>query len=125
MLDRQKVVNFVSAKLKEQGCKAYMPYSGCKYRYGKLKCAIGHIILDEEYDENLEGFDVGGIWKEIPKSLESFAEDKPFSEDSDLSSEDDFLVKLQSCHDEADNENFYESYLSLLKKHLDMQPETV
>jgi hypothetical protein len=116
MLDKQKVVNFVSAKLKEQGCKSYDIYSGCKYRYGKLKCAIGHIIIDKEYCEEFEGLSVNDILNKISKSL------KPFM-DKSLSSEDiKFFNILQSCHDGADDDNFYESFLSLLKKQLDMQP---
>jgi hypothetical protein len=123
MLDRQKIVNFVSAKLKEQGHRSYnpsYPYPGCKYHYGKLKCAIGHIILDEEYEKDFEGSSVHDILSRVSKSL------KPFMVDGPLSYQDRiFLSLLQRCHDSATSENFYESYLSLLKEHLDMQPETV
>jgi hypothetical protein len=115
MLDKQKVVNFVSAKLKEQGCKSY-DNSGCKYRYGELKCAIGHIILDEEYYEEFESLSVKDICNKIPKSF------KPFV-DKSLSFEDcEFLLLLQNCHDDAARENFYESFLALLKQELNMQP---
>jgi hypothetical protein len=122
MLDKQKVVNFVSAKLKEQGCKSYdihneLYMNCCLYRNGKLKCAIGHLIIDEEYSKELENFNVNEILNKISKSL------KPFMDDELLSHKDGiFLSLLQRCHDSATSENFYESFLSLLKEHLDMQP---
>jgi hypothetical protein len=121
MLDKQKVVNFVSAKLKEQGRKSYAPNedSLCKYRHGKLKCAIGHIILDEEYDENLEGFGVHDIFNKIPRSLE------PFMEYDSWYIDKKFLLLLQKCHDEATKRNFYKSFLKNLSVYLDMQPETL
>jgi hypothetical protein len=116
---RQNVVNFVSAKLKEQGCKSYDIHSGCRYRHGELKCAIGHIILDEEYSEDFESFSVHDIFNKTTKSLEPFV-DKPLSL-KDI----EFLIILQSCHDDADNHNFYQSFLTKLNVYLDMQPETV
>jgi hypothetical protein len=119
MLDKQKVVNFVSAKLKEQGCKSYDIYSGCKYRHGKLKCAIGHIILDEEYSKEFESHSVKNIWNKIPNSLE------PFINDGSSYFDKKFLLLLQKCHDEATKHNFYESFLINLRAYLDMQPDKV
>jgi hypothetical protein len=123
MLDRQKIVNFVSAKLKEQGCKSYSPFSNednrCKYRHGELKCAIGHIILDEEYSETLETKPMYSVYKLCPKSFE------PFIVDGEASRDYSFLSELQACHDDADDRNFYQSYLSYLNIYLNMQPETV
>jgi hypothetical protein len=118
MLDRQKIVNFVSAKFKEQGCKAY-DNSRCKYRYGELKCAIGHLILDEEYQKSFEGKYINYIMEHCPISFEKFGSIEEFDE------EYYFLDILQKCHDDADNDNFYESFLVNLKVYLDMQPETV
>jgi hypothetical protein len=117
MLDRQKIVNFVSAKLKEQGCRSYRdynPYPGCKYRYGKLKCAIGHIILDEEYSEDLESRPMYYVYKLCPKSFE------PFIVDGEASRDRSFLSELQACHDDADDRNFYQSYLRYLNIYLNM-----
>jgi hypothetical protein len=121
MLDRQKVVNFVSAKLKEQGCKSYDTNEGnrCKYRQGTLKCAIGHIIIDEEYSEEFESHSVKIIWNKIPKSLE------PFMNDGSSYFDKKFLLLLQKCHDEATKHNFYQSFLINLRAYLDMQPDTV
>jgi hypothetical protein len=120
MLDRQKIVNFVSAKLKEQGCKSYdTNEDNCKYRYGELKCAVGHIILDEEYSEKLETKPIYSVYKLCPKSF------KPFIVDGEASRDQSFLAQLQACHDDAYDDNFYQDFLKNLTIYLDMQPETV
>jgi hypothetical protein len=119
MLDRQKIVNFVSAKLKEQGCKSYDIHSGCRYRHGELKCAVGHIIY-EEYREEFECISLYNIVNSCSNSFEKFGLSM-----EELDTEYDFLRTLQKCHDDADKDSFYQSFLTKLSAYLDMQPETV
>jgi hypothetical protein len=44
----------------------------CRYRHGELKCAVGHLITDEHYTDDLEGeslhFD-NEVHKALNKSL--------------------------------------------------------
>lgn len=54
-MNRQEVFDKVCDHLVKQKQRAYVPGSGCQYRAGKLKCAIGALIPDEDYREEMDG----------------------------------------------------------------------
>lgn len=120
MLDKQKVVDFVSEKLKQQNYGSVDEKGKCRYRFGNLKCAIGHLILDEEYKTDFDefGMTILQIFKEVPKSL------APFLIDGSIDRYDViFLNHLQVCHDLVScNSKFYETYLFNVKVKLNMVP---
>lgn len=77
LANRQEVFNFVWAKLKEQGQPSTyiknpdLPvdsYSvSCRYRGDNdCKCAVGHLIPDDEYKSSLEGKGVAYIKQYCP-----------------------------------------------------------
>ena len=65
----QQVFDYVLEKLREQGCQS--KYMGkCLYRGPDgLKCAAGHLIPDDEYDEKMEGGLLKGTYNIIYNSL--------------------------------------------------------
>lgn len=60
-MTNQELYDQVKQTLLEQGGAGYDGYGGCLYRApnGRV-CAAGALILDEFYDEKLEGLDVEG-----------------------------------------------------------------
>jgi hypothetical protein len=81
--------NFKSAKQFEGAAES------CRYRSeAGLKCAIGHLISDEHYSPNLEGWAADN-----PVILEALAKSHPQIPPSVLEAENEFLTDLQSVHD--------------------------
>lgn len=80
----QEVFDFVLGKLREQKVQARNVYNTvCAYRgAGGCKCAVGWLIPDEVYSEQMEGNRVGAL------ALEG-----GFEEHMDL------LIQLQYAHD--------------------------
>ena len=65
----QETLDFVYAKLKEQGCKSVNPATGlCAYR-GKfgIKCAIGWLIPDEKYNMEMENVSARVLVSRFPE----------------------------------------------------------
>ena len=57
-----EIIDFVEAKLTEQGCQSKNEKGECLYRGpNNTKCGIGHIISDEKYREDMEGRDIIGL----------------------------------------------------------------
>ena len=89
-----------------QGVRAVNVDGNCKYRtYGgadgaRLACALGQLIADEEYSEDLEG---QGIEREVLMAIYNSQPDLVAAEgDYDFSEPTrDFFRKLQDCHDEC------------------------
>jgi hypothetical protein len=51
----QQVFDYVVEKLREQGCQSISEGGNCLYRGPNgLKCAAGHLIPDDKYDERME-----------------------------------------------------------------------
>jgi hypothetical protein len=58
----QEIFETVVKALALQGERSYYPDQGCFYRHPEgLKCAVGHLIPDEEYDQCMEGSAVSSI----------------------------------------------------------------
>jgi hypothetical protein len=93
MLTQQEIFNRVYTGLKAQGFKRSLSgpddaVSRCRYRgEDGLKCAIGHLIPDEKYEEGLEGL------------CASVVEVRNASGTSGI--DWNFLDDLQVCHDEG------------------------
>jgi len=77
----------------------------CRYRYGNsLKCAIGHCIDDEFYDEEFEGQTTGNldVYNALIKSNSNL--------NPEITLSAVFLKKLQNSHDQADDQDFQQSF---------------
>lgn len=101
MLDRQEVFNTVYTKLREQGKRSIVlegTRQRCMYRgEGGTRCAIGHLIPDELYSEELEGQTVGQICSDPEKANIVEVLNKVFGEITELDIH--FLNALQFAHD--------------------------
>jgi tRNA(Met) C34 N-acetyltransferase TmcA len=91
MLTKQEIFNKAYAGLKAQGFQRAVrdagPLAICQYRgRNGLKCAIGHLIPDENYCPTLEG---KGAELLVVREAANIPLDVPIS----------FLVDLQTCHD--------------------------
>ena len=98
----QEIFDFVANHLLTQNAKAVEDNGTCLYRYGHLKCAVGALISDEDYNYIFE-----------MQSLRLLADKKEtiFSdiEESKLA----FLMHLQEIHDDYAIEEWSEK-LSIL-----------
>lgn len=87
----QIAFNDAVAGVVKQGDFGYDSVTGCMYRTPEgLKCAIGHLIPDDKYDENFEKVGLTAVI--ASGALEPYglgAEDAPF------------LTELQASHDMA------------------------
>lgn len=94
--EAQEIFNKVITHLRKQGKPAAEgPY--CRYRTEDgLKCAVGCLLPDEEYDSKYEGHIVGGLITILPESKTRDL----FKRNVDL------LDDLQCLHDNANRENF-------------------
>lgn len=87
-MTKQEIFDFVAKFLIKQNQRS-VENSQCLYRGpGDLKCAVGCLMTDEEYDKNYEGLDVGSLISRdyLPARLKS---------------ECVLLVSLQTAHDRA------------------------
>lgn len=67
------------------------PGGGCMYRYGSRRCAIGWLIPDDKYKEDMEG--------NVIRYIESIQE-AVMSGSRANADNLDFLCELQNAHDE-------------------------
>jgi hypothetical protein len=97
-MDRQQIFNKAIKGILDQGGPSVTlnmstgKLTSCRYRGPDgTKCAIGHLIDDEEYDPSMEGYSVTGEqffkWQ---NKIEKMAELEP-----------SFLADLQAIHDNA------------------------
>lgn len=89
-----------------QGRKSYVSMSpqGCSYRGDDdCKCAVGHLIPDEEYDVDFESNSVKGLRDKF-----NIAALKPFFDQERFPMNDGvlFLSYLQQAHDFASTSDF-------------------
>lgn len=111
-LTKQEAFNLAYRGLKSQGFKSstILGTISCVYRHPDgLKCAVGHIMTDEEYRPNFDEHS-GVTAATVARLLNWQIVDEPFQVD--------FLTRLQEVHDEAANpsdmvlrlEDFADSY---------------
>lgn len=93
----QEIFDLVTTHLLKQGATSFNTKTdSCMYRHNGLKCAVGFLIPDDEYDPFMEGF---GVINLIEKFNKPCIEDmKPFV---------DILSELQRIHDTAPSSNWY------------------
>lgn len=102
--DKQEAFNKAYLGLKAQGFQKSRPpgtpetHGGCAYRgEGGMKCALGHLITDQEYRLSLEGKYARIAIKLLGWRLSG--------------AEIDFLARLQRCHDYASDAQELEARL--------------
>ena len=54
-MNTQEIFDKVARHLLQQGKVSRQEFRGCRYRIGKLRCAVGCLIKDEFYSDDLEG----------------------------------------------------------------------
>lgn len=88
--NKQQIFDFVFEKINEQGRTSSNEDGGCEYRGSDgRKCAIGHLMRDDEYHDYYEG--IGICYDNFQNPVARWAGDKGF----DL----EFLSSLQDAHD--------------------------
>lgn len=94
MLNEREIFDRVKTHLLQQNEKSYDEFNGCLYR-GKngLKCAVGCLIEDDEYDDAMEQNTVDELFR-YRTSFKNF----------DVNNERhiDILSTLQDIHDSCD-----------------------
>jgi hypothetical protein len=93
------IIGFVTHKLlvqNKQSCSIFVGHmgNGCAYRGDNgSKCAIGHLIADQNYDIDIEGLDLDSdiVWDCIQKSIGKIRSKNL----------EDLLWNLQTTHDES------------------------
>ena len=117
---KAELVRYVRDKLLQQGqtsMQASRPgeYPGnvCQYRTGNLRCAIGWLIPDDEYDKRLEGYCIESILREVdPFFLERILPPKlPITESLVT-----VLAWMQHIHDQCDVDEWPDHFDRLIKE---------
>jgi hypothetical protein len=85
----QEIFDFIAEHLLTQNAKAIEGSGTCLYRCGDLKCAVGALISDEDYDCNFE-----------MQSLRILSSKKETIFNHIEESRLEFLIHLQTIHDD-------------------------
>jgi hypothetical protein len=105
-MNQQEIFNKVARHLARQGRKARDEHGKCAYRgKGDLKCAVGCLIRDSEYDPRMEGDSVDGLKKRdlLPNRLRRAER---------------LLMSLQSAHDDTyDGEGLARALADTARRH--------
>jgi hypothetical protein len=113
----QQVYDFVKEKLIEQKIPSVGSDNGngCAYRgHDDAKCAIGHLIPDEDYSSEMENKGVGRLLDYL-QSIDYIGTQRPYIKEY-------FLSRLQGVHDMAvqfSTVGGNKSYLELLEAYLE------
>ncbi len=112
----QQIFDTVLEKLLAQGCRSRLGDSHidsyCAYRGNNgTKCAIGHLIPDELYKEEIEGLTVATKWHRVrdclPLEIQEFGDKNK-----------EFLIELQRAHDQAyipsDFRQLFQNYMKAI-----------
>jgi hypothetical protein len=93
-MTRQEILDIVAPALINQGCQSYSTsLNTCVYRGPNgTKCAVGHLIPDEIYNDDMEGLNVKSL-SGIDGVPEYFRDNKILK----------FLSDLQMLHDDIDS----------------------
>jgi hypothetical protein len=105
----QEIFDFVANHLLTQNAKAVEDSGTCRYRYCHLKCAVGALISDEDYDCNFEMQSLKILARKIEKTIFSDIEESRLA----------FLMHLQEIHDDYAIEEWSEK-LSILGSDYDL-----
>lgn len=93
---KQQVFDLVLFALRKQGTRSLTRVNlelTCAYRgEGGVKCAAGHLIPNELYEDDMEGKPISLLLDRYPQVAELFSEE---------ASDPAFLSDLQACHDQT------------------------
>ena len=100
-LNRQLILDDVFAAIIKQGEQAVNPAGACLLRVPgtNLKCAIGHLIPDDQYHVGLEAL--------APDQITDHFDPKYGIDDGD---ESEFLWQLQMAHDDSSVNDFVNDF---------------
>jgi hypothetical protein len=126
LVTKQEVFDFVCTSLINQGRGSYDPEFGdvgmCLYRHPDgAKCAVGHMIADEEYVPRMDGVGCGsnpevgatGVMELIPNYFPALVGSASYETDVY------FLRQLQGAHDDAAIRNFsHDGFVEAFKKNV-------
>lgn len=105
MTDAQTIFNTVYINIMKQGKASLNGEGKCMYRSPDgSKCAVGHLIEDDEYDDDMEHTNIYGLYDLyfLPKRLAGHLE---------------LLTQLQQAHDNfSSHENFLVRYQEYMKE---------
>lgn len=96
-MNRQELFDKAVQGIRDQGCLSKTEFGGCYYRHPDnpaVRCAVGHLIPDEIYVPDM---DQGSYGSAFDFSFTSRFSQLPAS----LVAEQDFLLSLQSAHDDS------------------------
>ncbi len=140
-MNRQEIFNQAYLGLKSQGFQKSMNTGvdgigiSCAYRgENGLKCAVGHLLQDEEYDSLYEGTSVDGLCRgtfvneefseELNNKRKAFINRINLSDDESADGDAAFLDFLQSAHDNSvDSVDMQERLWSFARRHKLTVPE--
>lgn len=91
---KQQIFEYVVKFLANQGKQAKGDNSYCLYRSGDLKCAVGCLIPDKYYSEDLEGTNADSVLMSL---ADEYGEEYPLF--NTLDTHKYFLLTLQEYHD--------------------------
>jgi hypothetical protein len=94
-MNNQEVFDKVSTHLFTQGKPSMSKEMDCKYRYNGLSCAVGCLIPDSLYQDDLEGVGI----QLILETDEDYKDIIDFFAGVDV----ELLSQLQSVHDDINN----------------------
>ena len=83
----------------------------CQYKYGELKCAVGHLITDEHYNCSLEGYALNtdnAVHNALNESLGYEVSKQEISQ----------LQNIQEAHDSAKVSSFLEDFKSGIRQRI-------
>ncbi|WP_062227634.1 hypothetical protein [Aureimonas frigidaquae] len=86
------------------------PGVGCLYRHNDLKCAAGHLIPDDLYDQHMENQGFADLCEAFPDVQQLIPTDEL----------QNFTAKLQSIHDSNTNPKEMEHDLRILARQHDL-----
>lgn len=95
----QEIFDKIVSHLRSQGERAVSAGGACYYRIGKLKCAAGCLISDEDYRESFEGKSIQGLILHSAISPSLF---------EILSTHSGLIRALQFVHDQEENPHIWE-----------------
>ena len=111
----EEIIRFVTQKMKEQGTMSVAPDSGdCKYRGPNgNKCALGHLIPDEDYHPDMESYSPSGhLYTPKAEKLNKYVNENLVIDGDTIP----VLRQLQHCHDGAIGDNFFEEFMGNMKE---------
>ena len=113
-MNNQEIFNTVWEKLTKQGKRAYnMATFTCMYKIVEgeqvLRCAVGHLIPDEEYRKEFEG-------KSCDAPMVFGGENPIFIYITNKGYDAAFLGLLQQCHDYSRDENFVQDFQEQMRR---------